>query len=399
MPDQALSDIRVLDLSDNIAGAYCARLFADYGAGVIKVEPPFHGDPSRGAGPFPNDLPHPEKSGLFIHLNGNKRGVTLDISTNAGARILRDLVGHTDLIIDTFKPGRLDSLGLGYQQLSALNPALVQTSITPFGQTGPYSGYKATDFGVFAASGRMYPHGEGDQEPLPYAPDVAWHQVGATAAVASMGAVFAARLQDVGEHVDVSAMEALLGNVDNRVLFYAYTGEKIPRRPWPTGAAQGAYPCLDGYVVFGVGYNVYFQRLCDAMDRPDIYQDPRWSTSQARAENAEELEVILIEWLMRHTRREIFQLCQAQRVMCSPIFSFQELLEDPQLVARGFFVESAHPVAGPLLDTGPPFQLTETPWRNHRPAPVLGQHNREVFCETLGITSDQLDRLRATGVI
>ena len=275
----------------------------------------------------------------------------------------------------------------------------MQTSITPFGQTGPYSGYKATDFGVFAASGRMYPHGEEDQEPLPYAPDVAWYQVGATAAVASMGAVFSARLQDVGEHVDVSAMEALLGNVDNRVLFYAYTGEKTPRRRWPAGAAQGAYPCLDGYVVFGVGYNVYFRRLCDAMDRPEIFQDPRWSTSQARAQNVDEFEAILIEWLMRHTRRRIFQLCQAQRVMCSPIFSFEELLEDPQLVARGFFVETAHPVAGLLHDTGPQFQLTETPWQSERPAPLLGQHNREVFCDTLGISAAQLDRLRATRVI
>ena len=136
MTEQALSDVRVLDLSNNIAGAYCTRLLSDYGADVIKIEPPFHGDPSRRTGPFPKDLPDPEKSGLFIHLNGNKRGITLDIASSAGGQILKDLVNRSDILVETFTPSYLPSLGLGYGELESVNPKLVMTSVTPFGQTG-----------------------------------------------------------------------------------------------------------------------------------------------------------------------------------------------------------------------------------------------------------------------
>ncbi|MQF69876.1 CoA transferase [SAR202 cluster bacterium AD-804-J14_MRT_500m] len=399
LSDQALSDIRVIDLSNNVAGAYCTRLFADYGADVIKIEPPLHGDMSRRIGPFPNDVPHTETSGLFIHLNGNKRSVTLDVTSNAGAKLFKELITHTDLIVETFRPGHLESFGIGYDNLSEINPSLTHASITPFGQTGPYAHYKATDIGIFAASGRMYPHGDLDREPLPYAPDVVSYQIGSTAAVASMGSVLASKVQSVGDYLDISAMETLLGNVDNRLLFYAYTGDKTPRQRWPVGAAQGAYPCLDGYVVFGVGHNIYFERLCDAMNRKDIYQNPKWDTPQNRGENAEEFDGMLIEWLMNHDRREVFEMCQAHRVMCSPIFSIDELLEDPQLVSRGFFVKTVQPGMGSLIDTGAPFILSKTPWRNTRPAPLLGQHNREIFCETLGISFKELDLLKTNAVI
>lgn len=399
MADQALSDVRVLDLSNNVAGAYCTRLLADYGADVIKIEPPFHGDPSRRTGPFPNDLPDPEKSGLFIHLNGNKRGITLDIASSAGGQILKDLVNRSDILVETFTPSYLPSLGLGYGDLESVNPKLVMTSITPFGQTGPYSNYKSTDVGVFAMSGRMYVHGLPDQAPLPYAPDVIWYQVGTTAAAATMGALFTSRVQGIGQQVDVSALEALIGNVDNRPLFYAYTGVKTPRQRWPGGIPQGAYPCRDGYVVFGVGYDLYFRRLCDAMSRPDIYQDPRWATIQARTENAEEFEAIFIGWLMEHSKGEVFQLCQAQRVMCAPVLSFEEMMQDPQLVARSFFAKTDHPKIGRLPTTGAPFRMTRTPWQTGRPAPLLGEHNSTVLCDELGYSREEAARLRAHGVI
>ena len=399
MEDQALSDVQVLDLGDSIACTYCARLLADYGADVIKIEPPIHGDPTRRIGPFPDDLPDPEAGGLFIHLNGNKRSVTLDITTPAGGRILKDLVERCDILVEGFHPGYLSTLGLAYETLSEVNSGLVHTSITPFGQTGPYRGYKATDVGALAMSGRMYAHGLPDEMPLAYAPDVIWYQVGTTAAVASMGALFASRLHGIGQQVDVSAMEALVGNVDNRLLFYEYTGVKTSRQRWPGGVPQGAYPCRDGYVVFGVGYDRYFRRLCEAMGRPDICEDPRWATSQARAENSEEFEAILIGWLMEHTKREVFQVCQAHRVMCAPLLSFEELFHDPQLVAREYFVETVHSKVRRLVETGAPFKMTESPWRVHRPAPLIGEHNSQVYRDELGYSQKDLVRLRANGVI
>ena len=226
MPDIALSDVRVLDLSDNIAGAYCAQLLASCGAEVIKIEPPLLGDLTRASGPFPGDLPDQEKSGLFMHLNGNKKGITLNIATESGQAVLKKLVAKTDVLIETFAPAYLPSLGLDFQDLEHVNPALVMTSITSFGQTGPYKDFKATDIGVFAMSGRMYVHGLPGMAPLPYAPDVIWYQVGATAAAATMGGIFNAKFQGVGQQVDVSALESLIGNVDSRCLFLRIYGRE-----------------------------------------------------------------------------------------------------------------------------------------------------------------------------
>ena len=282
MPDSALPDVIVLDLSDNVAGAYCGRLLAGFGADVIKVEPPGFGDWARGVGPFPDDVPHGEKSGLFLHLNSGKRSQTLDLEKAEGREVLKRLAAKAHVVIETSPPGIMASMGLGFDSLRGVNPSLVMTSITPFGQTGPYRNFRATDFGVFAMSGRMYVHGLLDREPLPYAPDVAWYQVGTTAAAATMGALFVSRRQGVGQQVDVSAQETLIGNVDSRCLFYEYTGVKTSRERWPGGIPQGAYPCQDGYVVLGVGYDVYFRRLCEAMGMPEVAQDPsalRWGRS------------------------------------------------------------------------------------------------------------------------
>ena len=399
MPDTALSDVRVLDLSDNIAGAYCAQLLASCGADVIKIEPPLHGDPARASGPFPGDLPDQEKSGLFMHLNGNKKGITLDITSDSGQAVLKKLVTKADVLIETFAPTYLPSLGLGFQDLEHVNPALVMTSITPFGQTGPYKDFKATDIGVFAMSGRMYVHGLPGMAPLPYAPDVIWYQVGATAAAATMGGLFNAKFQGVGQQVDVSALESLIGNVDSRCLFYEYTGVKTTRERWPGGIPQGAYPCRDGYIVIGVGYDVYFRRLCDAMGRPDICQDPRWVTIEARTRNSEEFEAIFIEWLMQHSKIEVFNLCQAHRVMCAPVLSFEEMMQDPQLVARSFFTQVDHPIVGTLPAMGAPFKMTETPLQNPGPSPTLGQHNVEVLSADLGYSLEEIAQLKTRSVI
>ena len=273
-------------------------------------------DPSLGT------LAHPEKSGLFLHLNAGKRSLTLDWETQEGCETLKRLATKAHVLIETHPPGFMASLGLGFDALEEVNPTLVMTSITPFGQTGPYRNHKATDFGVFAMSGRMYVHGLPERAPLPYAHDVVWYQVGATAAAATLGALFVSSLQGVGQQVDVSALEALVGNVDSRSLFYEYTGVKTTRERWPGGIPQGAYPCQDGYVVMGVGYDLYFRRLCDAMGRPDIAQDPRFAESAARSRKSEEFDALFIEWLMQHTKREVFELCQAHKVMCAPVLRF-----------------------------------------------------------------------------
>ena len=398
MAATALEGVRVLDLGRGISAPYCARLLADSGADVVKVEGPPQGDPARRMGPFPGDVPHPEKSGLYLHLNMNKRGVTLDLELPAGAAMLRELVLTADVLVENFPPSFLPSNGLAYEDLRQLNPRLIVTSITPFGQTGPYRDHLATEMGVFAMSGRMYTHGLPDQEPLRYAPDISWFQAGATAAVPTMAALLTAQATGRGEHVDVSAMEALAGNVDNRPLFYEYSGLKAERGNWPGGYPQGAYPCGDGYVVFGVGYDRFFVRLCRAMGMPELGEDPRFSTLRARMDNLDEFEPVFLGWMLERTRKEVFETCQAAGVLCSPILGPGEMMEDPQMVARGYFREVEHPEAGVLTYPGPAFDMTGSLSR-WRPAPLLGQHNAEVYCGELGYSRDDLVHLRYGGVI
>ncbi|MCE2463858.1 MAG: CoA transferase, partial [Dehalococcoidia bacterium] len=380
MINGALDNIKVLDLGQDISAPYCAKLLADYGAEVIKVEPHGQGDSARRMGPFPGDIPNPEKSGLFLHLNMNKKGVTLNLHTREGVKILKELVKGADILVENYAPAHLPSLGLGYEDLEQVNPRLVMTSITPFGQTGLYRDYKATEMGVFAMSGRMYTHGLPEREPLRYAPDISWFQTGTTAAISTLAAL--------GQQVVVSAMEAVVGSMDYRVLLYEYTGVKSRRGDFPSGFPQGAYPCQDGYVTFGVGQQRFFQRLCQAMGRTDLSEDPRFATSDARTENLDELEAIFLGWMMEHTKREIFEICQKVRVPCSPLLGPDELLDDPQLKAREFFVEADHPQAGRLTYPGAPFRMTQTPFWVRSPAPLLGQHNTEIYSGGLGYSKD-----------
>ncbi|MEE8442842.1 MAG: CoA transferase [Dehalococcoidia bacterium] len=394
----ALEGITVLDLGASISAPYCTKLLADYGAGVIKVEPP-EGDPARRAGPFPQDIPHPEKSGLFLTLNTNKKGITLDLRTVEGRDILRELVKSADLVVDNYPPGYMDSLGLSLQALHVLNPNLVVTSITPFGLSGPYRDFQTTDLVSFALTNRMVLNGMPEREPLHYAQDVVWFQVGATAAVASLAAVYSSSYTGHGHMVEISAMECLSGNVDARTLFYQYT-KRLPRRgTMDIGYPAGAYPCQDGYVAFSAGGDRFFRRFCHAMDRADLLDDPRWSTVEARASNQEPFEELLFGWLMARTKKEVFTICQEHRVMCAPVHTVDELFTDPQLEDRQFFTTVDNPVAGPLTQPGAPFKMTETPWSLRYPAPTLGQHNSEIYCGRLGYSPGDLALLRSMRAI
>ncbi|MBI4498558.1 MAG: CoA transferase [Chloroflexi bacterium] len=399
MADLALADVTVLDLGTDVPGPFCAKLLADYGAEVIKIEPPARGDPARRVGPFPNDLPHPEQSGLFLHLNTNKWGITLDSSTPSGRAVLLRLARQADIVIENFSPGTLERWRLGFEDLAAVNPRIILTSISPFGQTGPYREYQATEIIAFAMSTRMYLHGQPDREPLRYAPDVGWFQTGATAATATLGALFTSRHHGVGQHVDVAAVECLVGNVDARTLAYAYTGQPGQRGSQPLGYPNGAYPAQDGFLPFAAGSDRFFRRLCRVIGHPELLDDPRWATPAQRQYHQDEFEALFLPWLLERTRQEVFAACQAGGVMMGPILNVGEVHQDPQMLARRYFVEIDHPAAGTLTYPGAPFMMTETPWRLRRPAPLLGQHNEEVYCGRLGYSRQDLLRLRAHGVM
>jgi len=402
MADQALSDVKVLDLTWHIAGPYCTKLLADFGADVIKVERPAEGDPSRRMGPFPGDDPHPEKSGLFLHLNTNKRGITLNLKSAKGRNILKELVRNADILVENFRPGVMACLGLDYETLAAINPGLVMTSISNFGQTGPYRDFKATDIVEYALGGPMFSTGIPEREPLKLYNNVVAYQAGVLAADATMIALYGRDIRGTGEQIDFSIMEAMAGHIDRTPtmrIMYQYTGDINTRLPVTQAFAGGVLPCKDGYVTL-LGGSIFFPKMVKMLGMPELLQNPRFTSlvEQAKPEVAEEFFSILLPWLLERTKLEVWEAAQAVQMLSSPHYTPEDLVNDPHYNARGFWVDIDHPVAGRFKFPGAPFIMSETAWQIKTPAPTLGQHNAEIL-NKLGYTGEDLVELKQQGAI
>ncbi len=403
--EQALSDVKVLDLTHHIAGPYCTKLLADYGADVVKIEKPAEGDPARKMAPFFGDDPHPEKSGLFLHINTSKRGITLNLKSETGKKILEQLVKGVDILVENFSPRVMPGLGLEYQQLEKINPGLVMTSISNFGQSGPYRDFKASELILYGMGGAMNSTGTVDRYPLRMGGTVVQYQAGTLASVATMMALFTSRAQGIGQHVDVSIFQTQMANIDRRMgqlLTFQYNKEtsyRVDPEEERPGFPYGIYPCQDGFFQIAGGF-VFWPRICQMIGRPDLVDDPGFSTpeGQRAPENLERFSVIWYPWIAERTRKEIIDAGQAARVLCGPINNAEDLLNDPHWQARGFWEEIDHPVTGKVTCPGAPFKMGETPWQVSRPAPLLGQHNEEVYAQ-LGYSTEDLVRLKERGII
>src|SRR5919109_392070 len=405
MTDAPLADLRVLDLTHHIAGPYCTKLLAGYGADVIKIERPEGRDPARRYGPFPHDEPHREKSALFLHLNTNKRGLTLNLKTSSGQDVFREIVRQVDVVVENFSPRVMPSLGLAYETLERWNPRLVMTSISNFGQSGPYRDYKAQDILIYAMGGPMHQTGVAEREPIKMAGNLMQYHAGTMAATATLVGVYGGQLQGVGQHIDVSLFETHAGTVDRRSTFltaYAYTGEAIRRQDSGSQGVlpRGVYPCQDGYVCIHVT-SEWWPRLVRMLGRPDLLTNPKFATPAARLNVAHQAEfaALFYPWLLERTRQEIMEQAQAARVLATAVNTPGNVLEDRHFRAREFFVEVDHPEAGGVTQPGPPFRMAETPWCIRRCAPRLGQHNEEVYGGMLGLSREELTVLREQGVI
>jgi crotonobetainyl-CoA:carnitine CoA-transferase CaiB-like acyl-CoA transferase len=403
VPDRALGDVKVLDLTHYVAGPYCTKLLADYGAEVLKVELPGRGDGARRLGPFPGDVPHREKSGLFLHLNTNKQGITLNLKAQAAINVVKELVREADIVVESFRPGAMASFGLDYDSLRSINPGLVMTSISNFGQTGPYRDFRAAEIMVYGMGGEMYSTGLEDREPVKLGVNVVLYQAGATAAVATMGALFLAQETGIGQHVDVSVMETQIGSIDRRLsmlVAYQYTGE-ITRRGSPGGAGypNGVYPCEDGYLQV-MGTRGYFPRVVRMLGEPEPLKDPKWYGvfAQTDPELKAEFEAHFLSWTLERPKAEAWHTAQEFRVLSGPLNTMEELAKEPGFLERDAFAEIDHPEAGRLKYPGRPFVMSESPWSVRRPAPLLGQHNQEVLVR-LGYAEEDMVRLRQQGVI
>ena len=406
----ALSGISVLDMS-GLAGQYCGKQFADLGADVILVEP-VTGSPVRREGPFLDDRPHIEYSLQFAYFNAGKRSIAIDLDRESGRRILRELAKDADLVIESERPGTLDARGLDYRSLSALNPGLVMTSVTPFGQTGPYAFYEAEDIVALALGGLLYLGGYPETSPIAAHGNQAYLAAAQFASVASMMALLSADDggKRAGRHVDVSIQECVTMGLETAIQYYDL--EKTVRKRasgQQVMAGVGVFDCLDGQIYLmagGIASTRFWENMVnwlvdEGVDEARQLLEPAWQNHDylATAKAKSIFEGLFAPFARRHAKTYLYQSGQARRIPICPINTPRDILASRQLDYRGFFVSQEHTVSGRrLVVPGAPYRLEATPWRQARPAPCLGEHTSEILAG-LGYEATARAALLKSGVI
>ena len=419
-PPRLLQDVRVLDLTHYISGPYCTKLMATMGAEVVKVERRGTGDPIRQFGPFAISRPFIESTGRgtawseerlklesgawFLYLNTSKKSLTLELKSDEGRNILGQLARSSHVLVENFAPGTMDRLDLGPSHLQKLNSGLVMTSISNYGQTGPHRDWKAAEINLYAAGGLMNITGEPDREPLMEGAPLAQLGAGQNAFVASMAALMYAEETGEGQHIDVSIAEYATNILENALMQYSYSGQEFTRvGNWGYGrAAWGIYPCRDGYVGIIAGPDHRWPEMAAVMEREEL-ADPRFGSRNGRMMHADEVDALMLPWLLEHDKVDIFKAGQDHGFGFAYVATMEDILEMEQLVSRNFFMELNHPVAGNLKYPGPPMNHISSPSPDidpwvYRRAPLLGEHTREIL-DDLGYSEDEVEVLRNCGVI
>ena len=396
--------LTVLEFASFIAGPYCAKLLADLGARVLKIESPGRGDPARSHGPFPGDVPDREKSGLFLFLGTNKWSITLDPAIPAGRDLFMGLISSADVLVEDLKPGMLEELGLGYPSLKEANPRLICVSITPYGQHGPKARWKASHLNSFHASGEGYTLPGGlsyasfpERAPVAAGAHLGEYDAGILAASATVAALYAREMLGVGQQVDVSKQEATLAMNRLGQAQYLGQGREFDRsRSYEYG---GIFPCRDGFVILYPREDHQWQALAKIMGQPQLGEDERFGTRAQRIQHGDEINAIIQDWAAALNKLDIYGRVAPSGCPAAYFADSQDLIASPQLQAREFFREVHHPKAGALMYPTSPYQFSGIPWTSPAAAPLLGQHNEEVFCGELGVPREELPELRRAGVI
>ena len=398
-----LSDLKVLELTNAPSGSFCAKLLADQGADTIKVEPPGWGDAARHEPPFINGEPDFDGSTTFLAFNTNKRGITLDVEQPSGRDLFLRLAESADVVIESYPPGRLKELGLGYETLRAANSSLILASITYFGQTGPNSHYQGNDLVAQAVGGFLHAvTGSADRPPM----GTALQQMEITAArngaIAIMAALFYRDQAGKGQHIDISMQEAAVSTPSGLIHPYSFTGRSPHRGGSDGNVMDGMHlPTLDGEVTLttaGTGGRP-MQVWAEFLEEPGLL-DSKFSTRRGRLENWEELYALVAPRLAQWNNLDLMRETMTRGLVVGLVQSPKQVVESPHLAERGYFVEMDHPVAGNLKYAGTGFLLDGVnPMEAGRPAPHLGEHNVEVFSQKLGLSGEELCRLRVARII
>jgi crotonobetainyl-CoA:carnitine CoA-transferase CaiB-like acyl-CoA transferase len=399
-----LTALCIVECSTSIAAAASGKILADLGAEVIKVEPPRTGDPARYHGPFPDDIPDAERSGLFLYLNTSKRGITLDPALPTGRDLLHRLLAEADIFLHNWSPAEAAALGLGYDNLRQHHPYLIVAAVTPYGSSGPYANYRGADITACAAGGVSVGTGFRDRAPLTLPLSLGAHFASVAAAAAILLATFGRDATGRGQFVDVSETDVLAillaGYGIPTYIYRGVTGIRAGRH-----MSLGLYPnavfeCRDGFVCIDCPQLAQWNRLLEVMGDPPWINEPRYRDRRLITEQyPHEVDALMAPWLMARDKAMIFAEAQAQRIPAGPVNTMKDVVEDAHLRARQYFVTVTREDTGPLTYPGAPYRLGQTPWAIRRPAPRLGQHNDEIYGGRLGVSREELLLLEQTGMI
>jgi formyl-CoA transferase len=396
-PPGPLDGVRVVDLTRVVAGPYCSMFLGDLGAEVVKVEQPGLGDDTRGWGPpFAGG-----ESAYYLCINRNKKSLTLDLKSKRAVELLRELVKSADVIIENFRPGTMERLGLGEKELRALNPRLIFASLTGFGADGPMSDWPGYDLIVQAWGGLMSITGTPDGEPVKVGVAIIDLVAGLMLGNAITAGLFAREKSGVGQRIDTSLLEAEIASLINVGSNYL-VGGTVPAR-WgnahPNIVPYQNFKTADGYLVIGVASEVIWKRFCQAIGRPELTDDRRFADNSKRVQNRAELISLLSELFLKRNNQAWFDRLTAAEVPCAPVQSIDQVFQAPQVLHRDMLMEVEHPTAGKVRMAGLPVKFSLTPASVRLPPPLLGQHNTEILKSWLGMSAEAIEELKREKII
>ncbi|MGR4068948.1 CaiB/BaiF CoA transferase family protein [Billgrantia sp. C5P2] len=394
-----LDDIKVLELGQLIAGPYCGQVLADFGAQVIKVEPPGKGDAMRQWGEADPASGEP----LWWNVIGrNKKSVTVDLRQPRGQELLRELASQADIVIENFRPGTMERWGLGFDELSRRNPGLVMVRVTGFGQDGPYASRAGFASVCEAMGGLRYVSGYPDRPPVRVGISLGDTLAGLHAALGAMMALHQRASSGRGQVVDSSIFESVLAMMESLVPEYARAGRVRERSGsfLPKIAPSNAYPARDGRdVIIGANQDTVFRRLCEAMGQPRLADHPDYATHRARGDNQQAIDDLIAAWTRQHDAQQVVDILAEAGVPAGLVFRAPDMLDDPHFQARESIVEVPDRQGQPLPMQNVFPRLSETPGRVKQVGPALGEHTEAVLSDWIGLTAEAIDALRADGVI
>jgi len=391
---KALDGLKVLDLTHAYNGPFCTTLLADNGAEVIKIEP-LAGDQVRNWGPLDEKS---GESGYFAFLNRNKKGVTLNLKSEEGKQLFYDMAKDADVVVENYRVGVAKKLGIDYETLKKLNPRIIYASGSGFGQYGPLSHRPAYDIVAQAMGGIVNITGFPESPPTKVGPSIADNVTGVHLCLGITMALYNRELTGEGQHIDVSMVDTIFSLLENAIVTTTMTG-KIPEREGnidPAIAPFDIYEANDGYIAIGVGNDKLFEKFCNTIGMPELSQNPLYSTNTLRCENYKgSLDNIIQGWVGTKSKFYIEKLFEDAGIPCGPVMNMQEAIDHPHIAAREMIVDINHPVIGDMRIQGCPIKFSRTPGKVDAPAPMLGQHNKEVF----GLTVEQLEDYKKNGIM